>query len=204
MPSNRNVIRQLPDTQTAKCPARPPDNACSFQPGTFMSCADRASSRWSSWRRSFAAWSGRMPALLPVSKKAFSPSCGMQPDGTGGYPTVRWDMTTWHNYEVYGDIFNIGSDGSGPGFDLPTYCKARYRVPFLLTEWNTGPEKTEAYRATYISSRYASYFKARKTKNIQSVMYYDLDSGDGLMIDGAILTQPYGAFTSFIAGHPDT
>ena len=38
-------------------------------------------------------------------------------------------------------------------------------------------------------------------------MYYDLDSGDatyGLMIDGAILTQPYGAFTSFIAGHPDT
>jgi len=132
---------------------------------------------------------------------------GMQPDGTGGYPTVRWDMTTWHNYEVYGDIFNIGSDGAGPGFDLPTYCKARYRVPFLLTEWNTGPEKTEAYRATYISSRYASYFKARKTKNIQSVMYYDLDSGDatyGLMIDGAILTQPYGAFTSFIAGHPDT
>jgi hypothetical protein len=132
---------------------------------------------------------------------------GMQPDGTGGYPTVRWDMTTWHNYEVYGDIFNVGSDGAGPGFDLPTYCKARYGVPFLLTEWNTGPEKTEAYRATYISSKFASYYKARNKKNIQSVMYYDLDSGDatyGLMIDGSILSQPYGAFTSFIAGHPDT
>ncbi|MPW22812.1 hypothetical protein GCT13_39945 [Paraburkholderia sp. CNPSo 3157] len=132
---------------------------------------------------------------------------GMQPDGTGGYPTVRWDMTTWHNYEVCGDIFNLGCDGAGPGFDLPTYCKARYDAPFLLTEWNTGPEQTETYRATYISSKFAEYFNARKTKNIQSVMYYELDSGDqtyGLMIDGAILSQPYNAFTSFIAGNPDT
>ncbi len=132
---------------------------------------------------------------------------GMQPDGTGGHPKVRWDMTTWHNYEVYGDIFNIGSDGAGPGFDLPTYCKARYGVPFLLTEWNTGPEKTEAYRATYISTQFAHYYKARKTKNIQSVMYYELDSGDatyGLMIDGVVLRQPYNAFTGFIARNPDT
>jgi hypothetical protein len=38
-------------------------------------------------------------------------------------------------------------------------------------------------------------------------MYYDLDSEDatyGLMIDRAILSQPYGTFTRFIAGHPDT
>ena len=76
---------------------------------------------------------------------------GMQPDGSSGYPTVRWDITTWHNYEVYGDIFNIGTDGAGPGFDLPTYCKARYGVPFIITEWNTGPEQTEAYRANYIT-----------------------------------------------------
>jgi hypothetical protein len=131
---------------------------------------------------------------------------GMQPDGTGGHPTVRWDMTTWHNFEVNGNIFNIGSDGSGPGFNLPAYCKSRYGVPFLLTEWNTGPEKTKAYRAAYIGAQFANYFTARKTENIQSVMYYELDSGDstfGLMIDGAILSQPYEAFTSFIAGHPD-
>jgi hypothetical protein len=131
---------------------------------------------------------------------------GMQPDGTGGYPKVRWDMTTWHNYEVYGDIFNIGTDGAGPGFDLPTYCKARYGVPFLITEWNTGPEQSQAYRANYISTQYANYFKARKTKNLQSVMYYVLDSGDstyGLMIEGTALVQPYGAFTSFVASNPD-
>lgn len=131
---------------------------------------------------------------------------GKQPDGTSGYPTVRWDMTTWHNYEVYGDIFDIGTDGAGPGFDLPTYCKARYGVPFLLTEWNTGPEKTQAYRANYITARYATYYQARKTKNVQSVMYYVLDSGDatyGVMIDGVPLNLPYNAFVSFVASHPD-
>jgi hypothetical protein len=132
---------------------------------------------------------------------------GKQPDGSSGHPIVRWDLTTWHNFEVNGDIFNLGSDGSGPGFDLPAYCQTRYGVPFLLTEWNTGPEKTEAYRAAYISAQLANYFAARTTKNIQSVMYYELDSGDstfGLMIDGAILKQQYDAFTSFIAGHPET
>ncbi len=131
---------------------------------------------------------------------------GKQPDGTSGYPTVRWDLTTWHNYEVYGDIFDIGTDGAGPGFDLPTYCKARYGVPFLLTEWNTGPEKSESYRANYISARYATYYQARKTRNIQSVMYYVLDSGDatyGLMIDGVTLNLPYNAFVSFVASHAD-
>ncbi|WP_025600075.1 hypothetical protein [Burkholderia sp. WSM2230] len=131
---------------------------------------------------------------------------GMQPDGTSGHPTVRWDMTTWHNYEVYGDIFDIGSDGSGPGFDLPTYCKARYGMPFLLTEWNTGPEKTLAYRADYISARYESYYQARKTRNIQSTMYYELDSGDttyGVMIDGVTVNLTYNAFVSAVASHPD-
>ncbi|MEM5436152.1 hypothetical protein [Paraburkholderia diazotrophica] len=131
---------------------------------------------------------------------------GKQPDGTSGHPMVRWDLTTWHNYEVYGDIFDIGSDGSGPGFDLPTYCKARYGVPFLLTEWNTGPEKSQSYRASYITSHYATYYEARKTKNIQSVMYYVLDSGDttyGLMIDGAPVNLPYNAFVGFVAGHAD-
>ncbi len=132
---------------------------------------------------------------------------GSQPDGTSGYPTVRWDLTTWHNYEVYGDLFDIGIDGAGPGFDLPTYCNARYGVPFLITEWNTGPEQTGAYRASYISSHLLEYYQARKTKNIQSAMYYVLDSGDttyGLMINGTPVTLPYNAFRSFIASHPDT
>jgi hypothetical protein len=131
---------------------------------------------------------------------------GMQPDGSGGHPKVRWDITTWHNYEVYGDIFNIGIDGSGPGFDLPTYCKARYGVPFIITEWNTGPEKTQAYRASYITSTLGKFYQARKTHNIQSVMYYVLDSGNntyGVMTNGVTLNPPYSAFTSFVSGNAD-
>jgi hypothetical protein len=131
---------------------------------------------------------------------------GMQPDGSGGHPKVRWDITTWHNYEVYGDIFNIGTDGACPGFDLPTYCKARYGVPFIITEWNTGPEQTQAYRASYITSQLGEFYQARKTHNIQSVMYYVLDSGSntfGIMVNGAALNPPYGAFASFTSSHPD-
>jgi hypothetical protein len=131
---------------------------------------------------------------------------GKQPDGTSGYQPLRWDMTTWHNYEIYGDIFDIGTDGSGPGFDLPTYCKARYGVPFLITEWNTGPEKSTTYRANYITTQYTNYYQARKTKNIQSAMLYELDSGNdtyGIMIDGATVNQTYNAFVGFIASHPD-
>ncbi|MFM0340775.1 hypothetical protein [Paraburkholderia fungorum] len=131
---------------------------------------------------------------------------GTQPNGSSGYPTVRWDVTTWHNYEVYGDIFNIGTDGAGPGFDLPTYCKARYGVPFIITEWNTGPEQTQAYRASYITAQLGKYYQARKTHNIQSVMYYVLDSGNntfGIMLNGSQINPSYSAFTSFTSGNPD-
>jgi len=131
---------------------------------------------------------------------------GRQPDGTSGYQTLRWDLTTWHNYEIYGDIFDIGTDGSGPGFDLVTYCKARFGVPFLITEWNTGPEKSTTYRANYITTQYTNYYQARKTKNIQCSMLYELDSGNdtyGIMIDGVTVNQTYNAFVSFIAGHAD-
>jgi hypothetical protein len=131
---------------------------------------------------------------------------GTQPDGSRGHPLVRWDITTWHNYEVYGDIFNIGSDGAGPGFDLPTYCKARYNVPFMITEWNTGPEQTAAYRSNYITTQLGNLYNARKTHNIESAMYYVLDSGNdtfGLVLNSTQLT-PYNAFASFAASHPDT
>ena len=131
---------------------------------------------------------------------------GTQPDGSSGYSKVRWDITTWHNYEVYGDLFDIGTDGAGAGFDLPTYCKARYGVPFFVTEWNTGPEQTQAYRSNYISSQLSGFYQARKTHNIQAVMYYVLDSGDntyGIMLNGAQLNPPYSSFKSFTAANPD-
>jgi hypothetical protein len=103
---------------------------------------------------------------------------GLQPDGSSGYPTVRWDITTWHNYQPYGDIFNIGTDGSGPGFNLPAYCKARYGVPFMITEWNAAPQNTETFRASYVTQQLGEFYAARKTNALQSTIYFELDSGD--------------------------
>ena len=80
-------------------------------------------------------------------------------------------------------------------------------MPLIVTEWNTGPEKSASYRGTYISDRLAAFYDARKSHNIQSVMYYVLDSGNstyGIMIDGKPIDAPYNAFTSFTSAHADT
>jgi len=132
---------------------------------------------------------------------------GVQPDGSSGYDLARWDFTTWHNYEVYGDIFDIGTDGAGPGFDLPAYCKARFGVPFLISEWNASPEKDENYRAAYITQHMGEFYANRVSHGIESVMYYELDSNNDtwgiIMDDGSQISPSYGAFQSFVATHPD-
>jgi len=132
---------------------------------------------------------------------------GTQPDGSVGYATVRWDLTTWHNYEVYSDLVDLGTDGAGPGINLPIYCKARYGVPFILSEWNANPQDSDNFRGTYITQKMGEYHLARSTENIQSIMYYELDSGDntwGIMLNGAQINPPYSAFQSFVAQYPDT
>ena len=132
---------------------------------------------------------------------------GQQPDGTSGYPTVRWDITTWHNYEPYGDIFDIGSEGAGPTFNLPAYCKARYGVPFMITEWNANPINTETFRSGYVSQKLTEFYAARKTQGVESVMYYELMSGDttyGIVDSNLNPLQPtWGTFQQFVAQHPD-
>jgi hypothetical protein len=132
---------------------------------------------------------------------------GVQPDGTTGHQTVRWDITTWHNYSPYGDVFNIGTDGAGPGFNLPSYCKARYGVPFFMTEWNAAPEKDETTRAAYVTQQMTEFYAARKTQGVESVMYYELTSGDytyGIVLDDLTPIQPtYNAFQSFVNNNPD-
>ncbi|HZX05594.1 hypothetical protein [Kribbella sp.] len=131
---------------------------------------------------------------------------GMQPDGTGGYPQIRWDLTTWHNYEGDGDIFHIGTDGAGPSFNLPVYVKARYGKPFLLTEWNSDPNQGTTHRASYIQSQLAEFQPARTTEAFLSSMFYELDGGTqwGLTeSDGTPLNPPYTAYQSFVSSHPD-
>lgn len=131
---------------------------------------------------------------------------GTQPDGSSGHTPLRWDVTTWHNYQVYGDIFNIGTDGAGPGFDLPAYCKKQYGVPFMITEWNANPEVSQADRAAYITTNLQKYYNNRKADNIEAVFLYELDSGNttwGMVIDGVPNQLPYNAMKNFIAANPD-
>jgi hypothetical protein len=76
----------------------------------------------------------------------------------------------------------------------------------MITEWNTGPEKSVDYRANYITGQLNEFYQARKTHNIQSVMYYVLDSGNdtfGIMINGTPLSPAYNAFANFTANNPD-
>lgn len=131
---------------------------------------------------------------------------GMQPDGTGHHPTVRWDLTTWHNYEGDGDIFHIGTDGAGPSFNLPIYVKARYGKPFLMTEWNCGDTQTLDHRAAYIPVQLEEFRTARTTVGFESGMFFELDGGTawGLtQADGTPLDPPYTAYQSYVTAHPD-
>jgi hypothetical protein len=131
---------------------------------------------------------------------------GMQPDGTGGHPTVRWDLTTWHNYEVDGDIFHIGTDGAGPSFNLPIYVKARYGKPFLMTEWNSDPNQSLDHRASYIAKQLEEFRTARTTVAFESGMFFDLDGGTEWGLtggDGTPLDPPYSAYQSYVIAHPD-
>jgi hypothetical protein len=132
---------------------------------------------------------------------------GQQPDGSDGHPKVRWDVTTWHNYSPYGDIFSVGTDGAGPGFNLPSYCKARYGVPFMITEWNAAPEFTETNRSAYVEKQLTEFYNARKSDQIESVMFYELTSGDytyGIVLDNLTPIQPtYGTFQTFAKQHAD-
>lgn len=131
---------------------------------------------------------------------------GMQPDGSGGHPTVRWDITTWHNYQVDGDLFRIGTDGAGPSFNLPIYAKARYGTPFMVTEWNSNENDDLSHRASYIPAQLAEFRAARTTVGVQSAMFYSLDQGAAWGLtegDGTPLDPPYSAYQDDVFAHPD-
>lgn len=131
---------------------------------------------------------------------------GLQPDGSGGHPPVRWDITTWHNYQPDGDLFRIGMDGAGPSFNLPIYAKARYGKPFMVTEWNSKESDDLTHRASYMSTALEEFRTARTTVALQSAMYYNLDQGTvwGLAEgDGSPLDPPYSTYQDYVFAHSD-
>jgi hypothetical protein len=60
--------------------------------------------------------------------------------------------------------------------------------------------------ANYNTTQLGEFYAARRSHNIQSVMYYVLDSDNstyGITINGAPVNAPYAAFTGFTAAHAD-
>ncbi len=125
---------------------------------------------------------------------------GVEPDGSTGHPTVRWDITSWHNYEIYGSPFHMGTNGHGSGFDLMGYIAAAYGKPIMITEWNSNPEDDDAtktaFSATWLSEAYAH----RELDRIESTMIYQLAGGAP---DFGLFAFPgqTAELTSFAASH---
>lgn len=102
---------------------------------------------------------------------------GTAPDGSTGHPTVRWDITTWHNYQVYGNLFAIGTETHGSAFNLIAYVAAAYGKPIMITEWNSNPEDTDAAGAAFMATWLANAYANRVTYDIESVFFYQADGG---------------------------
>jgi hypothetical protein len=132
---------------------------------------------------------------------------GNEPGGATGKPQVRWDLTSWHNYEVYGDIFNIARDGDGTSrFNLVDYCDKAYGVPFIITEWGGLPEQSDADQAAYYTKFLTEVYSNRSRGNgIKSVMLYQMLGSWGITNDSYTLNfnARYGALKSFVKSNVD-
>jgi hypothetical protein len=125
---------------------------------------------------------------------------GTAPDGSTGHPTVRWDITTWHNYSVYGDLFNMTLDGYQTKMNVIDYISKAYGKPIMITEWAAKPEDTDAQKAAYCTKFLTEYYNNRLQYNIESVMKYQLlgTAQFGLLAN----PQETAAYASFSRSHP--
>lgn len=134
---------------------------------------------------------------------------GKEPGGATGKPQVRWDITSWHNYEVYGSVFNMAPDGDGSSgrYDLVDYCDKAYGVPFMISEWGSVPEKSDADQAAYYTQALTSFYANRKRGHgIKAVMSYQmLGNPWGITSDDYAknASARYAALKAFIAANPD-
>lgn len=124
---------------------------------------------------------------------------GTEPDGATG-PTVHWDITMWHNYEVYGDPFNMGL-GGGRSVNLVDYIANAYRVPIMFTEFNANPEDSDAAKTAFTNKFLANMYANRERYGIESIMIYQMDGGPA---DFGLFAFPQqtAAFAAFTATNP--
>jgi hypothetical protein len=132
---------------------------------------------------------------------------GTQPDGSGGHPIPKWDITAWHWYSDMGDIT------FARGINVLKHLQDTYHKPIWITEFGARPGSAEQQSAAYLvgENALAGYVENAKKYDIQSVAMYELYDdqiygGDGnygvIMHDGATHKGRYDVVKSFIATHP--
>lgn len=134
---------------------------------------------------------------------------GKQPDGTSGHTPVRWDITNWHNYQIYGDPISgaMALDYQKPTFNLCDHLTAKYGKPIIFTEWNGSAGDTDAQRAAWATQfmTEAQYYAKIGLFPIQAICCYQLYNGSpyGVMNGPGQVEATFGTTVqSFIAANP--
>lgn len=133
---------------------------------------------------------------------------GTQPDGTSGYPPVRWDVTCWHNYEDYGPLVGVEMGFQRPWVNILQYANRRYGGrPIFITEWNAKASDTDAQRAAWATRMLYDLYNNRYKYNIGAIFVYEMYGSPWHVLDDTLNT-PISTFgttvQSFISSNPDT
>jgi hypothetical protein len=131
---------------------------------------------------------------------------GTQPDGTSGHPLVRWDWTSWHNYEDYGPLTAVEMGNNRPWVNIYEYLNRRYKVPTIISEWNGKQSDTDPQRSSWASRHMFEAYNNRNRWNIAAIIVYELYGSPWQVLDGSTNT-PISTFgttvQSFITANPD-
>jgi len=139
---------------------------------------------------------------------------GTQPDGSGGHPTVQWDITAWHWYSDMHDITSASTDNTTEkGIDVLQHLRDVYHKPIWITEFGARPDLNEEAAAAYLvgHNALAGFVKNADKYNIQGAVIYELYDdyaygGDGdyglFSSDGVTKKLRYDAVKNFIKMNP--
>lgn len=102
---------------------------------------------------------------------------GTAPDGSGGYPKVRWDISAFHNYQPYGPLTSIQTFVGGPYVNVLQYMANAYNRPIMISEINGAAGNTGAQNATYLDRTMRECYALRYKYNIMGYIIYQLFQG---------------------------
>jgi hypothetical protein len=132
---------------------------------------------------------------------------GLNPDGTPS-PTgpLRWDITSWHNYEDYGPMMSVEANNQGAYINLWEHLNRTYNgIPIIVTEWNGKSSDTDAQRAAWANRWLGEAYNNRYKYNIAFVCVYELyGSPWQVMASAGVPVSTFGTtIQTFITNNPD-